>query len=183
MSVQIFHDETSLESSFHKAYPVYGEVSAQLSHHAGTKIQGFDDIFIVSLNKLLNKLKLRCEIICLSLLVLTILTHCNLMTLSQLSLVKRRDCCLYHLNTKYCTLQEICTGFMFYCLFYDLVSINLMPLGHSDLTHWSQDTMATIFTNDIFQCIFLNEKFWILNKISLKYFLRVFLIINHHWFR
>ena len=170
MSFQIFHDETSLENSFHKAYPVYGEVSVQLSHHTGTKIQGFDDIFIVSLNKLLNKLKLRCEIICLSLLVLTILTHCNLATLSQSSLVERRDSCLYHVHTKYSTFQEICTRFMFYYVFfYDFVSFNLMPLGHSDLTHWSQDKMAAIFADDIFKCIFLNESFLILIKISLKY--------------
>ena len=29
--------------------------------------------------------------------------------------------------------------------------------------------MAAIFADDIFICIFLNENFWILNKISLKY--------------
>ena len=29
--------------------------------------------------------------------------------------------------------------------------------------------MAAIFADDIFRCIFLNENFWISNKISLKY--------------
>ena len=29
--------------------------------------------------------------------------------------------------------------------------------------------MAAILADNIFKCISLNEKFWILNKISLKY--------------
>ena len=29
--------------------------------------------------------------------------------------------------------------------------------------------MADILSDDIFRCIFMNEKFWILNKISLKF--------------
>ena len=37
------------------------------------------------------------------------------------------------------------------------------------LTHWGRDKMATIFTDDIFKCIFLNEKVWIPIKISLKF--------------
>ena len=37
------------------------------------------------------------------------------------------------------------------------------------LTHWGRDKMAAFFADDIFKCIFLNENFWISNKISLKY--------------
>ena len=40
---------------------------------------------------------------------------------------------------------------------------------HADLTHWGWDKMAAIFADDIFWYIFLNENFWIANKISLKY--------------
>ena len=36
------------------------------------------------------------------------------------------------------------------------------------LTHWGRDKMSVIFA-DILICIFLNENFWISNKISLKY--------------
>ena len=39
------------------------------------------------------------------------------------------------------------------------------------LTHRGRDKMAAIFAYDIFKCIFLNEIFWITNKISLKYVL------------
>ena len=41
--------------------------------------------------------------------------------------------------------------------------------GLADLTHWGWDKMAAIFADDIFWYIFLNENFWIANKISLKY--------------
>ena len=37
------------------------------------------------------------------------------------------------------------------------------------LIHWRRDKMAAIFLDDIFKCIFLNEKFCILVKISLKF--------------
>ena len=37
------------------------------------------------------------------------------------------------------------------------------------LTHRGRDKMAAIFADDIVICIFLNENFWILNNISLKY--------------
>ena len=37
------------------------------------------------------------------------------------------------------------------------------------LTHWCWDTVGTIFPNDIFKCIFLNENAWISIKISLKF--------------
>ena len=42
----------------------------------------------------------------------------------------------------------------------------LVPSEHwrTPLTDWGSDKMAAIF-----QCIFLNENFWILNEISLKY--------------
>ena len=36
------------------------------------------------------------------------------------------------------------------------------------LTQWGRDKMTAIFADDIFIGIFLNEKFCILNKISLK---------------
>ena len=39
----------------------------------------------------------------------------------------------------------------------------------SCLTDWRWDKMVTIFADDIFQRIFLNENFWIANKISLKH--------------
>ena len=37
------------------------------------------------------------------------------------------------------------------------------------LTHLPLDKMAAILTDDIFKHIFLNEKVWILIKISLKF--------------
>ena len=37
-------------------------------------------------------------------------------------------------------------------------------LDSAKLTHWSSDKMA-----DIFKCIFLNENFWIANKIPFQY--------------
>ena len=37
------------------------------------------------------------------------------------------------------------------------------------LTHWGQDKMAAIFTEDIFKCIFMNENVSIAIKISLKF--------------
>ena len=37
------------------------------------------------------------------------------------------------------------------------------------LIHWGWDKMAAILPDDMFKCISLNENFWILNKISLKY--------------
>ena len=40
------------------------------------------------------------------------------------------------------------------------------------LTHWDQDKMATIFPDDIFICIFLNENIWMPIKISLKFVLK-----------
>ena len=40
-----------------------------------------------------------------------------------------------------------------------------MPL----LTHPPLDKMAAILADDIFRCIFMNEKFCILIKISLKF--------------
>ena len=37
------------------------------------------------------------------------------------------------------------------------------------MTYWGRDKMATIFADDSFICIFLNENSWISNEISLKY--------------
>ena len=37
------------------------------------------------------------------------------------------------------------------------------------LTHLPLDKMATILTDDIFKCIFVNEKFSILIPVSLKF--------------
>ena len=37
------------------------------------------------------------------------------------------------------------------------------------LSHWGRDKMASIFANDMLLSMFLNENFWISNKISLKY--------------
>ena len=37
------------------------------------------------------------------------------------------------------------------------------------LTHWGRDKMAAFFADDIFTCIFLNEKVWISINISLKF--------------
>ena len=45
----------------------------------------------------------------------------------------------------------------------------MVSLSHSKLTHWGQEKMAAIFADNIIKCIFLNENFKILNKISLKY--------------
>ena len=39
----------------------------------------------------------------------------------------------------------------------------------SNLTHWDRDKMTAIFSDNIFKCIFLNENFPILIKISLKF--------------
>ena len=36
------------------------------------------------------------------------------------------------------------------------------------LTHWSWDKMAATFADDIFKCIFVNEKFCILIEIPLE---------------
>ena len=38
-----------------------------------------------------------------------------------------------------------------------------------ELTHLSLDKMAAIFVDDIFRCIFMNEKFCISIRISLKF--------------
>ena len=40
------------------------------------------------------------------------------------------------------------------------------------LTHLPLDKMAAIFADDIFKCIFLNEKFCILIQISVKFIAR-----------
>ena len=40
---------------------------------------------------------------------------------------------------------------------------------NKQLTHLPLDKMATIWADDIFNRIFLNEKVWILIKISLKF--------------
>ena len=46
-------------------------------------------------------------------------------------------------------------------------SPNVTPWHPNEWTiHWGQDKMATIFADDIFKCISLNEIFWILNKMS-----------------
>ena len=39
------------------------------------------------------------------------------------------------------------------------------------------------FADDIFGCIFVNEKFWILIKIEWSLFLGLQLTISQHWFR
>ena len=43
------------------------------------------------------------------------------------------------------------------------------PRDAIKLAHRARDKMAVILTDDDFICIFLNENFWILNTISLKY--------------
>ena len=40
---------------------------------------------------------------------------------------------------------------------------------NGNLTHLPLDKMAAILADNIFKCIFLNEKFCILIKISLKF--------------
>ena len=42
-------------------------------------------------------------------------------------------------------------------------------VSYSPLTHLPLDKMAAILADDIFKCIFLNEKFCILIRISLKF--------------
>ena len=46
---------------------------------------------------------------------------------------------------------------------------NMASLGHYELTHSPLDKNGCHFANDIFKCIFVNEKFCILIKISLKF--------------
>ena len=43
--------------------------------------------------------------------------------------------------------------------------------GDLSLTHLLLDKIAAFFADDIFRCIFVNEKFCILIKISLKFVL------------
>ena len=42
-------------------------------------------------------------------------------------------------------------------------------LNVEDSGMWGWDKMAAIFAHDILKWIFLNENFWISNKMSLKY--------------
>ena len=42
----------------------------------------------------------------------------------------------------------------------------------SALTDWDRDKMGTIFADDIFKCIFVNEYVWISTNISLKIVLK-----------
>ena len=41
--------------------------------------------------------------------------------------------------------------------------------GSNELTHLPRDKMAAILADDIFKCIFVNEKFCMLIKISMKF--------------
>ena len=50
---------------------------------------------------------------------------------------------------------------------------NSWPLLHlpgaNELTHLPLDKMAATFADDVFRCISVNEKFCVLNEISLKF--------------
>ena len=46
------------------------------------------------------------------------------------------------------------------------------------IIHCGRENMAAIFADNIYICIFLNENFWISNKILLKYVPNMFLINN-----
>ena len=45
----------------------------------------------------------------------------------------------------------------------------VIRLFQRQLGHWYRDTMAVIFPDDIFKCIFMNEVVWISIKTSLKF--------------
>ena len=51
------------------------------------------------------------------------------------------------------------------------LSVGLIMECHQtdDKPHWGRDKMAAIFADDIFKCIFLNEKVWIPIEIPLKF--------------
>ena len=55
------------------------------------------------------------------------------------------------------------------CFVYFFKFFKLLEDSSDSLTHLSLDKMAAISQDDIFRCIFMNEKFCILIQISLKF--------------
>ena len=49
-----------------------------------------------------------------------------------------------------------------------LTTGNILSPGYPYVAHWGLDITATIFTDDIFQCIFLNEICCVLIRFTLK---------------
>ena len=81
----------------------------------------------------------------------------------------------------YTNFAKIAFDILIMMMFYKVSSLRLMTRSTSNSSLPGQNGHS--FTDDDFECIFVNEKFCILNKISLNLSLRVHLTITHHWFR
>ena len=75
------------------------------------------------------------------------------------------------------------TGWVLNLIAYDTTHWSFDQLRWFSLTHLPLDKMATISQTIFSDAFFVNEKFYILIKISLKLFQSVQLTITQVWFR